>query len=396
MPLENKFVQLAPHCVLKRLEQPYLYDIEKDDLYELSPDAYEFLLQCLQGKSPPLREEDREFIQTCLSENLITFSEIPAERDVFPDPSPIPSLRYLEVLLTGRCNLKCRHCYIGDCLHRDLSVEQIRRIAKEFEDIQGLRLLLSGGEPLLHHHFWEINEILRARAFRAVLISNGTLITEEVAKKLHVHEVQISLDGMREGHESLRGKGTFERVLRAIDFLHEADIQVSVATMIHRGNLGEFDQLASLLQARHIREWNVDVPCIEGRLRENQEFWVEPSEAGPFLNYGYGGGFHGSENNSCCGAHLCAILPDGRVTKCGLFSQERVGTIDEGLRTCWQRIPRISLSQLNCTCSEIELCRGGCRYRAKIHGGLFEPDLFQCYARGVLKGGEGSADQESR
>ena len=110
--------------------------------------------------------------------------------------------------------------------------------------------------------------------------------------------------------------------------------------------------------------------------------------------YGFGGGWHRSENNSTCGAHLCAILPNGRVAKCGLFGQETVGSIEEGLRVCWQRIPRILLKDLSCNCIEIEACRGGCRYRAKIHGDLFQPDPFQCYARGVLKGGEEHDDQE--
>jgi radical SAM protein with 4Fe4S-binding SPASM domain len=259
---------------------------------------------------------------------------------------------------------------------------------EEFEEIQGLRLLISGGEPLLHPHFWEINGILRDYAFRSVLLSNGTLVTEEVAKRLRVHEVQVSLDGIKEGHESLRGKGTFEKTMAAIDRLQQANLPVSVATMIHRRNLSEFDQLASLLQSKHIEEWNVDIPCLEGRLKNNPDFWVSPSEAGRFLAYGFGGGFHGATKNSTCGAHLCAIIPNGTLCKCGLFSEEPVGSIEEGLRTCWARIPRIALKDLTCKCSVTEECRGGCRYRAKIQGDLFQPDLFQCYARGVLKGGE--------
>jgi radical SAM protein with 4Fe4S-binding SPASM domain len=221
-----------------------------------------------------------------------------------------------------------------------------------------------------------------------VLLSNGTLVTQSVAKRLRVHEVQISLDGMKEGHESLRGEGTFEKTLKAIDHLQEANIRVSVATMIHHKNLSEFDQLASLIQSKEIEEWNVDVPCTEGRLKANRDFWVSPSEAGPFLSYGHGGGFHGSKNNFACGAHLCAIISNGKVCKCGLFSQEPVGSIEEGLRTCWGRIPHILLKDLDCECPVMEDCRGGCRYRAKIQGDLFQPDLFQCYARGVLKGGE--------
>jgi radical SAM protein with 4Fe4S-binding SPASM domain len=387
MPSENKFVILSPHSVLKNLEEPYLYDIENDELYELSTEAYQFLLKICRGENPPIRKEDEEFIRFCLSENVIAFSEAPFKRKFSLNPSPIPSLRYLELQITDRCNLQCHHCYIGEGSHQDLSVKQIQKVLEEFEEIQGLRLLLSGGEPLLHPHFWQINDILQNYAFRSVLLSNGTLITEEVAKRLNVHEVQISLDGMQKGHESLRGKGTFEKTIMAIDHLQKAKIRVSVATMIHRRNLLELDRLASFLQSKNIEEWNVDVPCVEGRLKTNQEFCVSPSEASQFLSYGYGGGFHGSTNNSTCGAHLCAIIPNGTICKCGLFSQEPVGSIEEGLRTGWARIPRIPLKDLTCKCSVAEECRGGCRYRAKIQGDLFQPDLFQCYARGILKGG---------
>ena len=267
-------------------------------------------------------------------------------------------------------------------------MEKILRVLKEFEEIQGLRLLLSGGEPLLHPHFWEINEILRDDAFRSILLSNGTLITKQTAKRLRVHEVQVSLDGMKAGHESIRGEKTFEKALQAIDNLQEVNIRVSIATMIHRHNLKEFDALLPFIQSKNIDEWNVDIPCITGRMKENEDFWVSPVEAGPFLQYGYGGGLHSSEKNACCGAHLCAILPNGHVAKCGLFSEDPAGSVDEGLRTCWERIPRIQLKDLTCNCTQTEECRGGCRFRAKLHGGILHPDLFQCYARGVLKGGE--------
>jgi len=396
MSSHDKFYVLAPHTALKRLEEPFLYDIENDELYEMSDDAYQFLVACSHGESPPLRKEDGEFIQYCLSENLITVSEIPIPSKSVGQPSPVPSLRYLELQITDRCNLRCRHCYLGNGLRQDLSFNRTKRIFEEFEEIQGLRLLLSGGEPLLHPKFWEINEILRDFAFRSVLLSNGTLITQEIAKRLRVHEVQISLDGMREGHEAIRGERTFEKAVLAIDHLQEFGIRVSIATMIHRGNLREFDALASLLRSKNIGEWNVDLPCIEGRLKENRDLWVPPSEAGRFLQFGYGGGLHSSVENATCGAHLCAIIPNGTVAKCGLFSEEPVGSVDEGLRVCWKKIPRISLSELNCNCAEIEACRGGCRYRARTYGDLYQPDLFQCYARGELKGGEAHDNSEGR
>jgi len=379
---------ISPHCALKNLEEPYLYDIENDELYELGQDAYHFLLRCCQGEKPIVRKEDEEFIQYCLSENLIRWSTTPLQKKQFVHQSPIPSLRYLELQLTDRCNLRCRHCYVGDGLHQDLPVEKIFTVLKEFEEIQGLRLLLSGGEPLLHPHFWKMNEVLREYSFRSVLLSNGTLITRETARKLLVHEAQLSLDGMKEGHESIRGEGTFKKTLQAIDNLQEGNIRVSVATMIHRGNLKEFEALATLIQSRKIEEWNIDQPCLDGRLRQNEGLLVPPAEAGRYLQYGFGGGLHTSGSNATCGAHLCAVLPSGMVAKCGLFSAEPVGSVDEGLRACWEKIPRIDLTSLECRCKIVEQCKGGCRFRAMSNGGLLKPDLFQCYARAVLKGGD--------
>lgn len=391
----NKFIAIAPHCTLKNLEEPCIYDIENDELYELGVDAYQFLLRCSRGERPVVRKEDEAFIQYCLSEGLIRWVDTPFERKQSARRSPIPSLRYLELQLSDRCNLECRHCYLGQSRHQDLSFERVLGILDQFEEIQGLRLLLSGGEPLLHPQFWKINDLLRNYDFRSVLLTNGTLITKKVAKRLQVHEVQVSLDGMKEGHESLRGKGTFLKALMAIDYLHEAGIQVSVATMIHKDNLKEFDSLAGLLQSKGIKEWNVDVPCVEGRLKENENVCPSPAEAGPLLNYGFGGGMHTSQESHCCGAHLCAIMANGQVAKCGLFSQDPVGLIDEGLRVCWERIPRIRLKELTCHCPAIEDCRGGCRYRAKLQGDILGPDLFQCYAHGVGKGGELDDDQKS-
>jgi MoaA/NifB/PqqE/SkfB family radical SAM enzyme len=186
---------------------------------------------------------------------------------------------------------------------------------EEFEEIQGLRLLLSGGEPLLHPHFWEINEMLRDYLFRSVLLSNGTLITKETARKLRVHEVQVSLDGTREGHDSIRGEGTFEKAIRAIDELQKVNIELSVATMIHRRNLKEFDALATLIQSKGIEEWNIDQPCLDGRLKNTRELWFHRQAR--YLQYGSG--------DTCFGEAETVLSPTA-WSKCG-SSCEPVGSI---------------------------------------------------------------------
>ena len=129
---ENKSVILSPHAVLKRLEEPCLYDIQNDELYELNEDAYQFLLRVCRGESPPVRQEDEEFIRFCLSEKLMAFSEVPLLRKTSSNPSPNPSLRYLELQLTNRCNLQCRHCYIEGDSHQDLSTKRIQKVLEQF------------------------------------------------------------------------------------------------------------------------------------------------------------------------------------------------------------------------------------------------------------------------
>jgi len=70
MPPPNKWIVLAPHCSLKRLEKPYLYDIENDELYELSQDAFDFLAKCSQDDPPPIKEEDAEFVDYSITVSL--------------------------------------------------------------------------------------------------------------------------------------------------------------------------------------------------------------------------------------------------------------------------------------------------------------------------------------
>jgi radical SAM protein with 4Fe4S-binding SPASM domain len=159
--------------------------------------------------------------------------------------------------------------------------------------------------------------------------------------------------------------------------------------MVHRANLGEFEALEEMFQELGVREWSVDVPVLEGRLRENQDLSLPPEVAGPFLRYGFGGGMHGSEGHYGCGAHLMAIIPEGKAAKCSFYGSQPVGDLTEGLRACWQRLKPVVLDELQCIdCPELKNCRGGCRYRAELLSSNNGADLYRCYAFRVLPKGK--------
>jgi len=367
---------LSSDAVLKWLEIPSIYHIKKDDLYELDEKSFRFLKKCAAGKGCSSKE--REFIDYCLGEGLLTEKRVLLKRPPALK-SPLPSLRYLELQITDRCNLRCKHCYIGDNIFSELSVKQIKTVLREFEAMQGLRVMITGGEPLMHGSFQEINAMLPGFFVRKVLFTNGLLLDQSLLKILNVDEIQISIDGLEDAHDALRGKGTFKKALHAAEQAVGSGFEVSVATMVHNKNLGDFDKMKRIFGKMGIKDWTVDIPCLTGRLRENPDFVIPPAIGGKYLKYGYGEGLHGGAGGYACGLHLMAVMSDSRIAKCSFYGDKPVGSIKEGLRECWRKIKPLRLADLQCDCDAVEICRGGCRYRASQQGNPLGKDLYKCF-----------------
>jgi radical SAM protein with 4Fe4S-binding SPASM domain len=373
---------LSKKSVLKWLEIPSVYQTETDELYELDDTSFDFLQKCASEDGG--HSADKEFIDYCLQEGLLTTQKMSMKRPPLLK-APQPSLRYLELQITDRCNLRCKHCYIGDKAPQELSVEQISAVLKEFEEMQGLRLMITGGEPLLHSNFDVLNEILPDFFLRKVLFTNGLLLNKNLLGRLQVDEVQISLDGLEKAHDALRGKGTFKKAFTAVELAREQGFEVSVATMVHAKNLDDFDEMEKLFSKLGIKDWTVDVPCITGRLEDSSEFQVSPEVGGKYLRYGYGAGLHTGETGFGCGLHLLSVMADGTVAKCTFYADRPVGTIKEGLRQGWRRTRPVSLKDLTCDCEFLESCRGGCRYRAERIGDPFGKDLYKCSFHDIIE-----------
>ncbi|MDA8388541.1 MAG: radical SAM protein [Nitrospiraceae bacterium] len=372
---------LHEKAVLRWIEEPGVYHTGRDDLYELDDESFAFLEQCASPQGAP--HERNEFIEYCLQEHILdTRKSHCAHPPVMK--APAPSLRYLELQVTDRCNLKCRHCYIGGGGSHELSAGQVRSVLAEFEALQGLRVLISGGEPLLHPGFGRINSFLPDFRVRKVLFTNGSLLTKEVLHGLNVDEIQISMDGMEKGHDALRGAGAFRRAMGALRLARDRGFDVSVATMVHSLNLGEFDEMERVFKDLGIRDWTVDVPCAAGTLKKNRDLQPGPEVAGKYLKYGFGEGPHGSEKGFGCGLHLVSVLADGRVAKCSFYADRILGRIEDGLLSCRGRLKPVRLSDLSCDCDMIETCRGGCRFRAETLGNPLGKDLFKCHLYGIL------------
>jgi radical SAM protein with 4Fe4S-binding SPASM domain len=372
---------LARRAVLKWLEIPSVYQIAKDELYELDSASFNFLKNCASHDG--CASKNSAFVDYCMEEGLLTTTRGAAQRSALKQ-APEPSLRYLELQITDACNLRCKHCYIGNTSHQELPVEKVKAVLREFEEMQGLRVMITGGEPLVHSKFHEINEMLPDFFIRKVLFTNGVLLTKENLKTLKVDEIQVSLDGLAPAHDIIRGNGTFKRSLDAMQYALDAGFDVSVSTMVHKQNRTDFDEMEQLFNKMGVKGWTVDVPCLIGRMKEHEELSVSPEESGKYLGYGYGNGLHSSTQGYGCGLHLMAVMADGNIAKCTFYGDKPVGTVDHGLKAAWINMQPVRLKDLECDCEYLEICRGGCRYRAELFGGKSGKDPYRCMLYGIL------------
>ncbi|MFO7930157.1 MAG: radical SAM protein [Thermodesulfobacteriota bacterium] len=380
----DSILRLHPRAALKFLEVPYVYHTGKDELYEIDERALEFLKLCNGTRQGRQLTGEAEFVEYCVEEQIIEALDRPGEISIHVDTGDIPSLRYLELHLLHKCNLKCRHCYLGPSAGDELDPGQAADIARQFAANGGLRLLISGGEPLLYSGLESFLEQTGNLGIRRILFTNGTLLTSENIRGLQAEEIAFSLDGWRSGHEALRGKNTFDPLMRGIDAAKSAGIDISFSTMIHRENTDEFEQMKMFIEDAGAVEWGVDILTVTGSLVAHQDLCLPYDRAAPFMEYSFGGGYHGSSDDYACGRHLMAVMPDGQAVKCGFYSDRPLGDASKSLAECWKNMPHIRLDELECMgCEFIHECRGGCRFRAPHP---LAPDPAMCRLYGVDHG----------
>src|SRR5208337_1671874 len=161
--------------------------------------------------------------------------------------------------VTRRCNLKCVHCYShsDDRDYPDeLSFKEGISLIDDLAEFGSPVVLFSGGEPLIRRDILDLIEHAVTRKMRAVLSTNGTLITSAVAsklKKIGLSYVGISLDGLESVHDAFRGiRGTFARVMTAIRNCQEAGLKVGLRFTINRRNVNDIRGIFDLVDERNI------------------------------------------------------------------------------------------------------------------------------------------------
>ncbi|MFH1624065.1 MAG: 12,18-didecarboxysiroheme deacetylase [Pseudomonadota bacterium] len=158
-----------------------------------------------------------------------------------------------------RCNLRCVHCYSHstDREYQDeLTTEQGMALIDNLADFGAPVILFSGGEPLMRKDIFQLARYATEKGMRAVVSTNGTLITREVARKLKsigLSYVGVSLDGMRETNDRFRGVGgAFDAALTGIRNCKEVGIKVGLRFTINKRNFHDIPEIFKLLEDEDI------------------------------------------------------------------------------------------------------------------------------------------------
>jgi len=317
--------------------------------------------------------------------------------------------------ISGRCNLSCRHCYY-DFGIKELKTEECLEIMDSISDFFGIgtSVTLGGGEPLVREDIYEIISAGKKRGLRMILASNGTLITQEVAKKLKnsgIEEVIIPIDGLKDSHEFMRGKRTFDLAINGIECCKREGIDVVIdpcITRYNRGDLSAILDLSEKLGARQCRIFHF-IPMGRGRRISEVELKVEEYCENLMRIYeeqcrrkieicttqgcqywvilwrmerkgGFVPGFFYNEAPGCrAGIEMISIKPNGDVVPCPMLEIRLGNILEEGFEEILESeiLSELRNRKVKGRCGECthRMICGGCRARAYLeYGDYLEED----------------------
>lgn len=294
--------------------------------------------------------------------------------------------------ITNRCNLKCRHCLSAELMRQcdgELDFDQCARFIDELDRMKVFQINFGGGEPFLRDDFLDILEYAHRKGITTCVSTNGTMLTEGLAKKLAAMEllyIQVSLDGASaDTNDAIRGKGTFPRIMSGIETLVNAGFpHLSTNTVVTSVNFKEILDIYRLgrrygvktrlsrfrpsgdarkvwegyhLTATQIKELSVFLNAYRDVLTGDSFFSIT-SEARRELGL-----------NMCGAAKMTlSVSPDGTVYPCAFLQDPFFvsGNVKrDSLETIWREAPALAMLRdiriESCErCSRFTLCHGGC------------------------------------
>ncbi|OGX20186.1 MAG: hypothetical protein A2Y00_07085 [Omnitrophica WOR_2 bacterium GWF2_43_52] len=139
--------------------------------------------------------------------------------------------------ITNTCNLQCRYCGRWKTNSDELSTQEAKIIIEQLAHAGCMRISFLGGEPLLRKDIGDLINFCKAKGISISLISNGYFVAEKISKISNIDLLELSIDGINDEANFLRGKGLYERVLTAFNYARGAGVKTVFKTVLTKYNL---------------------------------------------------------------------------------------------------------------------------------------------------------------
>jgi radical SAM protein with 4Fe4S-binding SPASM domain len=321
---------------------------------------------------------------------------------------------------TLRCNMRCNHCgsIAGDARANELNTAEALDLCDQLAELGAETIILSGGETLLRHDWYDIANRIVEHGLSLGLITNGITLTQgqTLEKLCDLHQraqarfgLGISIDGVEQAHEEIRGiKGCYAKTLHAIESAHRAGLRVFAMTTVNRRNFDELTALREVLFNIGLHAWQFQTLNAYGRIKERRDWLLTPEQYGGLCDFiienkalrssaprsdaadciGYFGEkeplLRGAPWRGCqAGIRGIGIEADGKIKGClslldDIFYEGNIR--DESLAQIWDKPGAFSynrdftpdmLEGLCRDCAHGKACAAGCRGTAHSNTGSF-------------------------
>ena len=316
--------------------------------------------------------------------------------------------------ITLQCDLACRHCgsRAGHARPDELNTEQCLDAVRQMHELGVLEVTLIGGEAYLRDDWAEIARAITDRGMRCTMTTGGRglddrRVAQAVAARMSA--ISVSLDGLAETHDRLRGvAGSHASAIQAMRRVHAAGLGPFANTQVNRLNMAELPELLSLLIDEGVRNWQMMLTVPMGRAADEPEVLLQPYDlltlfpmlaelkergkrAGltlqPGNNLGYFGPHEATlrshqrvKHSSGCGAGrgTLGLEADGTVKGCpSLPTADWAGgnLRDHSLEDIWRRAATLRYTRDRTlddlwgfcrTCYYAEPCMAGCTWTSHV------------------------------
>ena len=166
--------------------------------------------------------------------------------------------------ITDVCDQRCKHCYIfaeDNCKAlNEMPFEKMEQVIESCVQMceslgRTPYFYITGGDPILHKDFWRLAGLLKEKKITFGILGNPFHLNDEVCKRLYEHgcrKYQLSIDGMKEIHDSFRKPGSFDITVEKIDCIKKSGMYCAIMSTVSSANIKDFPQIIDLVAQKNV------------------------------------------------------------------------------------------------------------------------------------------------